>query len=586
MTHLRNDPTEFKEDVITGFAAAYARYAKRVPEASGFVRAGGTRAGKVAVVVGGGSGHFPSYAGIVGRGLADACVMGDVFTSPSSQQVYRVACAADGGAGVILAFGNYAGDRLNFAAAAERLAAIGIDARIVYVTDDVASAAAHERELRRGIAGTLVVYKTGGASADAGWSIDDVERVMRRANDRTSTFGVAFAGCTLPGQERPLFSVAPGTMELGLGIHGEPGIRTADLMSADELAGELVETVLAERPDGADRAAVVVNGLGATKYEELLVLYAGVSRRLAELGVEPVLPEVGEFVTSLDMAGCSLTVTWLDDELEALWCAPVDTASFRRGALADPAEDVNGSDAAETKADSVPSGAVVAGPASDESIAQAQTAREALRAMRDAMVANEQWLGDLDAVAGDGDHGLGMSRGSRAACAAADGARGGVGTVLLAAGDAFGDRAGGTSGILWGILLATIGESLGDTEPVTARRLADAVAAASATLRRVGKAELGDKTMLDALVPFVDTLDARVRAGDPLGGAWQEAAEVAAAAAESTASLRANLGRARPLGDRSVGTPDPGATSLGLCVTAVGGVIAAGGSTSRGSGGP
>lgn len=582
MTHLHNDPTAFKDDVIDGFAAAYGRYARRVPGASGFVRAGGSRTGKVAVVVGGGSGHFPSYAGLVGRGLADACVMGDVFTSPSSEQVYRVARAADRGAGVILAFGNYAGDRLNFAAAAERLAAIGIDARIVYVTDDVASATAAERELRRGIAGTLVVYKTGGAAADAGWPIVDVERVMRRANDRTSTFGVAFAGCTLPGQEHPLFSVEPGTMELGLGIHGEQGIRTADLMSADDLAVELVDTVVAERPDGASRAAVVVNGLGATKYEELLVLYAGVSRRLAERGVDPVLPEVGEFVTSLDMAGCSLTVTWLDEDLESLWCAPVDTASFRRGAVAELVGVVAEPDDAIGTAESA--GAIVAGPASEASVAQAETVRDSLRAMCDAIATNEQWLGELDAVAGDGDHGLGMSRGSRAACAAADATSGGVGTVLRAAGDAFGDRAGGTSGILWGILLATVGESLGDTEPVTARRLADAVALATATLRRVGKAELGDKTMLDALVPFAEMLQARVRAGDQLAAAWREASVAAAVAAESTASLRARVGRARPLGDRSVGTPDPGATSLGLCVTAVGGVIAAGGSSQASAG--
>jgi len=568
MTHLHNDPFAFKTDLIDGFAAAYARYAERVPGANGFVRAGGPRSGKVSVVVGGGSGHFPSYAGIVGRGLADACVMGDVFTSPSSEQVYRVARAADGGAGVVLAFGNYAGDRLNFAAAAQRLIAAGVDTRIVYVTDDLASGRADERGLRRGIAGTLVVYKVGGAAADSGCSLDEVEAAMRLANDRTSSFGVAFGGCTLPGSSVPLFTVEPGTMEVGLGIHGEPGVRTAPMMTADALAAELVATVLAERPaDAGGRAAVLVNGLGATKYEELLVLYGGVHARLVAAGVDPVLAEVGEFVTSLDMAGCSLTVTWLDGDLEALWEAPVDTASFRRGVLAPddrPARAVMAFDGDVGEATQ----------ASDSSVADAAVVRRALGAMRDVAQANEQWLGQLDSAAGDGDHGVGMVRGCLAACAAANASGGGAGTVLRAAGDAFGDKAGGTSGILWGILLAALGASLGDEAPADASRVAVAVADATATLRQTGKAELGDKTMVDALVPFEATLRKRVDSGATLAEAWAAGALDAVAAAEATAALAARVGRARPLAERSVGTPDPGATSLGLILTAVAGVLA------------
>lgn len=569
MTHLVNDPMEFRRDVIAGFAAAYSRYAEPVPGASGFVRAGGPVDGKVSLVVGGGSGHYPSYAGIVGRGLADGCVMGDVFTSPSSEQVYRIGVAADGGAGVVLAFGNYAGDRLNFAAAAERLDAAGIDTRIVYVTDDVASAGPDERSMRRGIAGTLFVYRIGGAAADAGYRLDEVERVMWLANDRTVTFGVAFGGCTLPGREQPLFSVEPGRMELGLGIHGEPGLRTAELVSADELAGELVDAVIAERPAGASRAAVLVNGLGATKYEELLVLYGGVARRLEAAGVTAVLPEVGEFVTSLNMAGCSLTLAWLDDELESLWSAPVDTASFRRGVL----EPDSRPRRRATHAFAEQSGRLeeAASPASRR---DAEVVLAALRAMRDALVADERLLGDLDAVAGDGDHGLGMVRGSRAACEAADAARGGVGTLLCAAGDAFGDRAGGTSGILWGVLLASVGDSLGNAEAITGPRLAAAVTTATERIRRIGRADVGDKTMLDALVPFAATFAERVDAGDRVPDAWAAAAAAAVQAAAATSALIARVGRARPLGERSKGTPDPGATSFGIVATAVGKVLA------------
>ena len=332
MTHLYNDPAEFPNEVIQGFAAAYPQYVQRVEGASGFVRAGGPLEGKVSLVIGGGSGHYPSYSGVLGTGFADGAVLGGVFASPSAEQVYRVARAADGGAGVVLGFGNYAGDRLNFAVAAERLIDEGIDTRIVYVTDDVASASREEQEKRRGIAGTFTVYKIAAAAAENGANLDEVERVMRAANAATYSFGVAFHGCTLPGADAPLFTVDERHMDFGLGIHGEPGITSAPWMSAKDLAAKLVETVLAERPKGVSgRAAVLVNGLGATKYEELFVLFGHVSELLEAAGVELVSPEVGELVTSLDMAGCSLSVTWLDDELEGYWLAPADTPAFRRG---------------------------------------------------------------------------------------------------------------------------------------------------------------------------------------------------------------------------------------------------------------
>ena len=215
-------PPDFKNDVIKGFATAYPQYVQRVEGASGFVRAGGPLEGKVSLVIGGGSGHYPSYNGVVGTGFADGAVLGDLFASPSAEQVYRVAKAADGGAGVVLGFGNYAGDRLNFGVAAERLINEGIDTRIVYVTDDVASASLEEQQKRRGIAGTFTVYKMAAAAAENGSNLAEVERVMRAANAATYSFGVAFHGCTMPGSDQPLFTVDEGHMDFGLGIHGEP----------------------------------------------------------------------------------------------------------------------------------------------------------------------------------------------------------------------------------------------------------------------------------------------------------------------------------------------------------------------------
>jgi dihydroxyacetone kinase len=568
MTHLYNDPAEFPNDVINGFAAAYPQYVQRVEGASGFVRAGGPLEGKVSLVIGGGSGHYPSYNGVVGTGFADGAVLGGVFASPSAEQVYRVARAADGGAGVVLGFGNYAGDRLNFGVAAERLINEGIDTRVVWVTDDVASASPEEQEKRRGIAGTFTVYKMAAAAAENGANLDEVERVMRAANAATYSFGVAFHGCTLPGADKPLFTVDEGSMDFGLGIHGEPGITSAPWMSAKDLAAKLVEAVLAERPAGASgRAAVLVNGLGATKYEELFVLYGHVNELLDEAGVVQVAPEVGELVTSLDMAGCSLSVTWLDEELEGYWVAPAETAAFRRGTAVV-------SEKFTTRRTSTGHVAVtVTADASQESIAAAVVARKAVDAIYATIEENKDYLGQIDAIAGDGDHGIGMSRGSKAAAEAANETQGGVETVLAAAGHAFGDKAGGTSGILWGLLLEGVGKSLGNTEAVTSKRLADAVQSSATHLQGFSKAQLGDKTMLDALFPFVDTLVGQADSGASISEAWRSAADACRTAAEETASLVPKIGRARPLAERSVGTPDPGAISLGLIVTAIGDIL-------------
>jgi D-erythrulose 4-kinase len=568
MTHLFNDPAEFRSDVLKGFAAAYPQYVQRVTGASGFVRVGAPLEGKVSLVIGGGSGHFPSYNGVVGTGFADGAVLGDVFASPSAEQVYRVAKAADGGAGVVLGFGNYAGDRLNFGVAAERLISEGIDTRIVYVTDDVASASPEEHQKRRGIAGTFTVYKIAAAAAENGANLDEVERVMRAANAATYSFGVAFHGCTLPGADRPLFTVDEGHMDFGLGIHGEPGITSAPWMPAEDLAAKLVETVLAERPeDASGRAAVLVNGLGATKYEELFVLYGHINELLEAEGVVQVSPEVGELVTSLDMAGCSLSVTWLDEELEGYWVAPAETPAFRRGAAVTSQRFTSRRTGANHVAQ------VVTAEASEESMAAAAVARKAVDAIYAVVEENKEYLGRIDAIAGDGDHGIGMSRGSKAANAAANEAQGGVEAVLTAAGHAFSDKAGGTSGILWGLLLEGVGKGLGNTEAVTAQRLADAVQDSAQHLQEFSKAELGDKTMLDALFPFVDTLVGQVNAGASISEAWRSAADACRNAAEATASLTPKIGRARPLAERSVGTPDPGAVSLGLIVTAIGEVL-------------
>lgn len=331
MTRLFNDPTQFKEDLIDGFTRAYSRYVRRVPDAAGVMALNAPQQGKVTVLIGGGSGHYPAFAGYVGKGMADVAVIGDVFTSPSGEQVYRCTKSAYGGAGVLYSFGNYSGDVLNFGLAARRCQKEGIDVRTVLVTDDIASASPAEIEDRRGIAGDFYVFKVAGASAERGDLLDDVEAFTRLANDRTRSFGVAFSGCRLPGQKEDLFTVDPDRMELGLGVHGEPGIESATMLPAHEIAKLLVDKVLSDVPSGAgNKVAVLLNGLGSTKYEELFVLYKDIDAQLKAKGLDLHEPFVGEFVSSLNMAGCSLTVLWLTDELQTLHDAPAMTPGFTR----------------------------------------------------------------------------------------------------------------------------------------------------------------------------------------------------------------------------------------------------------------
>lgn len=566
MTRLFNEPAAFADEMIEGFVASHGRWVRRV--SGGVARSTKSTPDTVALVIGGGSGHYPAFAGLVGQGLAHGAAMGNLFASPSAQQVYSVAKAANNGAGVLLGYGNYAGDVLHFTQAQERLRREGIDCRSIAVTDDVSSAPLEERAKRRGIAGDLTVFKVAAAAAEAGYSMDRTVEIAERANDRTRSFGVAFTGCTLPGAENPLFTVPEGRMAVGMGIHGEPGIDETGIPTADELAELLVGKLLTEVPEGLQargaRVVPILNGLGSVKYEELFVVYRRVAQLLAEAGLEAVDPQVGELVTSFDMAGTSLTLFWLDEELETLWNAPADAPAFRRGAVTAAALEAGDADLADPVA-AIPG-------ATDESRAAAVRVLAALGAAKDVIDANVEELGRIDAIAGDGDHGIGMERGVRAAVEAATGAveRGaGAATTLHLAADAWADRAGGTSGALWGMALRAVGDAVGDSTTPDAGAVATGVAGAAAAIMGFGKAKVGDKTLVDVLVPFRDALSVAVGSGQSLTDAWGAAATVAQQAAEETANLLPLMGRARPHAEKSLGTPDAGAVSMALIVRAI-----------------
>lgn len=564
MTKIHNNPTQFIEEAMKGFGRLHPDLVRSVY--GGFVRATDTPAGKVAVIVGGGSGHYPAFAGWVGPGLADGAVVGNVFSSPSAQQAYSVAKAAERGGGVLFSYGNYAGDVLNFDLAEARLREEGIPARTVLVTDDVMSAPAASHHKRRGVAGDLVVFKIAGAAAEAGYDLDAVVDVVERANDRTVSFGVAFAGCTLPGAAEPLFMLPAGVMGVGMGVHGEPGVSEQPVVPSGQLASLLVDRLLEERPDGANRVAVVINGLGGTKYEELFVLWNDVAQILDQHDLTIVAPEVGELITSLDMAGCSVTLLWLDDELEKLWLAPAHTAGFRRGETAPVARRAIGPKDVEQQLAIYP-------PATPDSQAAAANLVAILEAVRQQLTSCEEELGKLDSFAGDGDHGRQMTTGITAACAAAQSAAkagAGVATTLAAAGDAWADKAGGTSGALWGTGLRAASSRLSDDAGPTSAAALSAVLAAREHVLSFGRAQRGDKTLLDALLPFAEVLDTQLADGAPLSVAWTTAATEAEREAQATAPLFPRIGRARVIAQRSVGHPDPGAVSLALVMRTVG----------------
>jgi dihydroxyacetone kinase len=457
---------------------------------------------------------------------------------------------------------------MNFGLATRQLQSEGIDARYLVVTDDIASASPEDTTKRRGIAGDFTVFRCASAAAEDGAAIDDVERIARKANNATRTLGVAFDGCTLPGAERPLFTVAPGTMDLGLGIHGEPGVSSHAMPTAAELATLLVDGVLAEKPDDAtDRVAVILNGLGRTKYEELFVVWKTVAARLAAAGPTVVQPEVGELVTSLDMAGCSLSVTWLDDELERLWTSPADTPAYRKGRI----EAADATELRERNHTSARTSAATTFVEADEPARACGThVANALAAIARRMVEAEAELGRIDAVAGDGDHGRSMVRGTEAASAAAtSAARRGAGTasVLVAAGEAWAAKAGGTSGVLWGAALCAAGRKLGDRGVPTNADVAETLRAGHDAVVELGGAQLGDKTMLDALGPFVEAVESPVARGTDWRSAWLASVDLAQKSAARTTELRPRISRARPLAERSVGTPDA-APSRSPCASA------------------
>ncbi|WP_306259605.1 dihydroxyacetone kinase subunit DhaK [Pararhizobium sp. IMCC21322] len=331
MKKILNKPENYVDEMLEGFVAAHPEFYRMHGDSSKVVtRAKQAKDGKVGIVTGGGSGHLPVFTGYVGEGLLDACAVGDVFASPSAEQMADAIRVADQGAGVLRLYGNYGGDVMNFDMAGELVEFEDINCTTVLLADDVASAPPAEHEKRRGVAGMVYAFKLAGAAAEEGRDLEGVTAVAQKAADACRSIGAALSSCTVPQAGKPTFDIADDEMEMGMGIHGEPGVWRGKLRTADEIADEMMDRLLADMPlASGDRVSILVNSLGATPPEELYILYRIVKQRLDKAGVTIVMPLVGRYATSMEMSGVSFTLCKLNDELEALLKAPCDCAFWR-----------------------------------------------------------------------------------------------------------------------------------------------------------------------------------------------------------------------------------------------------------------
>lgn len=329
MKKILNRPEEYVSEMLQGLLAAHPDQLTYAKDIHSIVRADAPVGGKVGLATGGGSGHLPVFLGYVGKGMLDGCAVGDVFQSPTAEQMLEVTRRINGGRGVVYIYGNYGGDVMNFDMATEMADMEDIEVRTVLVRDDVASAPRDEADRRRGVAGMVFAFKVAGAKADQGGTLDEVAAAAEKALANTRTIGVALSPCIVPAVGKPSFTIGDDEMEIGMGIHGEPGMKREKLHTADEIAERMTGALLddLEPPAGA-RMAVMVNGLGATPPEELYILYRKVHEILTERDIGVHRAYVGEYATSMEMAGASITLMQLDEELAALLDAPAHTPFF------------------------------------------------------------------------------------------------------------------------------------------------------------------------------------------------------------------------------------------------------------------
>ena len=575
MKKFINRPEDVERQVVDGYVKSYPALIRKVGD-DVVVRTHRKR-GKVTLVSGGGMGHEPAHLGYVGTGMLDAAVGGAIYTSPAVDRISAgIEAVAPDATGVLLVVKNYTGDVINFRLAEEAAREEGVACDHVVVNDDVAVGTPTQREQRRGVAGTVFVHKCAGAAAEAGEPLAEVKRVAEKVIDNVRTMGVAIAPCTVPAAGKPGFTLADDEMEMGVGIHGEPGIRREKMEPVDAMVDEILDHVLADIDYAGHEVAVLVNGAGGTPDYELALVANHVHDVLSARHVGVWHTYMGNYLTSLEMRGFSVSLLRLDDELKDLLSAPADTPAWQQGE-ANLAED------AAPEEDAAPK-QVAASEASNVPAAEATGATKAvigvISAVADAMGAHKDELTELDRPIGDSDHGINMARGFSAARALLPSLAGEApAAVLKKVGSTLVSKVGGSSGPLYGTLFRKVGVALkGDdslaSDENAVRCLAAGLSKAFVGIEDLGGAKPGDKTMLDAIQPAMEALEHARGEDAPLVEALAQAADAAEAGAEATVPLQARKGRASYLGERSVGHKDPGAASFALLMRTVANAVA------------
>ncbi len=569
MNRIINNADLVVEDMLKGWLLAHADTVVGTDNSRVVKRARAPEAGKVGIVTGGGSGHEPAFLGYVGDGMVDAVAIGEIFSSPTAKSFLDAMRAANGGAGVACLYGNYAGDNMNVKMAMAMAEREGIAVKTVVANDDVPSAPKGEEAKRRGVAGEILMWKVGAAKAAMGGSLDEVISAAQKAIDNTRSIGIGLSACIIPAVGHANFTIEKGKMEVGIGHHGEPGIDVRETVSAAEMADLMLKTVLPDLPFVAgQRVAVLVSGLGATPIMELYILYGELAKRLEAQGITIAFNAVGNLFTSLEMMGVTLTLMRLDDELESCLKAPCHCVGLTVPGDAGAARTYAGKLAATSAAPAVAVQKKVAAPRefAGQTVALGN-AGDVVRELIKTINANRDFLSEIDGLIGDGDHGVNMSKGFT-----------GCGTRL----DAMGDQAkalpaafeqlskalmediGGSMGPLYGQFFLGFVNTLEPYEKMDAALFADALAAAVANVQGMGNAQVGDKTLIDSMVPARDAFRAALESGADFAACLAAMSEAAEKGKDSTKNLQARIGRSARLGPRSIGVLDAGATSCCL----------------------
>ncbi|MBE9915808.1 dihydroxyacetone kinase subunit DhaK [Paenibacillus donghaensis] len=536
---------------------------------------------KVTLISGGGSGHEPAHAGFVGKGMLDVAVCGDVFASPSQIQVYQAIRSSASEKGTLLIIKNYSGDIMNFKNAAHLAEEDGIRVDYVKVDDDIAVEDSLYTVGKRGVAGTVLVHKIAGAAAEAGMPLEQVKAAAQHAVDNVKSIGFALTSCTVPAKGTPTFSLGEQEMEYGVGIHGEPGIRREQMVSADELAGRMVAELLQslQISGGASaEVAVLVNGFGGTPLQELYLLNNSVMRELSSRGIRVYKGFVGNYMTSIDMAGASVSIMKLDDQLKELLSDACNTPGLT---ISGPFEPVQYSEVVVKEDEG--GKPVSYGMTTSDEYAVIRDGKLSLNnmiylvdKMSEIIIENEVPFCELDSHAGDGDFGMSVAKGFKQLKTEWDEviAQGtDIGRFLDACSLIIMEHCGGASGPIWGSGFRAASKYAADRVELSVSEIADMLSAVVKGIQDTGErsfgrgAVVGDKTLVDALVPYADAWAVSARNGDDLKSAGIKAAEAAVEGAKKTETIVARMGRAGTVGERSIGYPDAGAYALGVIFT-------------------